>query len=74
MLMRFFQHLRRLKMTTKFKHLKTGDLYEMIRDDVINCTNANDHQIMVLYKRDGYPDLIFVREKEEFYRKLQKIL
>ena len=61
-------------MTTKFKHLKTGDLYEMIRDDVINCTNANDHQIMVLYKRDGYPDLIFVREKEEFYRKVQKIL
>ena len=72
--MRFFQYLRRLKMTTKFKHLKTGDLYEMIRDDVINCTNANDHQIMVLYKRDGYPDLIFVREKEEFYRKFQKIL
>ena len=72
--MRYFQHLRRLKMTTKFKHLKTGDLYEMIRDDVINCTNANDHQIMVLYKRDGYPDLIFVREKEEFYRKFQKIL
>ena len=61
-------------MTTKFRHLKTGDTYEMISDDVINCTNANDHQTMVLYKRDGYPDLIFVREKQEFYEKFQKIM
>ena len=60
-------------MTTKFKHLKTGDTYYMIRDDVKNCTNANDNQIMVLYKRDGYPDLLFVREKEEFYKKFKKI-
>lgn len=59
-------------MTTKFIHLKTGDTYEMIRDDVKNCTNANDKQIMVLYKRPEYPDLIFVREKEEFYTKFQK--
>ena len=59
-------------MTTKFKHLKTGDTYYLIRDDVKNCTNANDQQIMVLYKREGYPDLLFVREKEEFYNKLEK--
>lgn len=44
----------------------------MIRDDVKNCTNANDKQIMVLYKREGYPDLLFVREKEEFYKKFEK--
>ena len=61
-------------MPTKFTHLTTGDTYEMTRDDVINCTNANDHQTMVLYKRDGYPDLIFVREKQEFYEKFQKIM
>ncbi len=60
-------------MTTKFKHLKTGNTYEMIRDDVKNCTNANDGQTMVLYKRDGFPDLIFVREKEEFYQKFEEI-
>ena len=59
-------------MTKKFLHLKTGDTYEMLRDDVINCTNANDHQTMVLYKRDGYPDLIFIREKEEFYQKFKE--
>lgn len=57
----------------KFKHLKTGNIYEMIRDDVINCTNANDEQIMVLYKNDNYPDKIFVREKSEFYLKFKEI-
>ena len=59
-------------MSQKFIHIKTGNTYEMIRDDVINCTNANDHQIMVLYKRNEDPDLIFVREKEEFYKKFKK--
>ncbi len=57
----------------KFKHLKTGNIYEMIRDDVINCTNANDEQIMVLYKNDNYPDKIFVRERSEFYKKFEII-
>lgn len=45
----------------------------MVRDDVINCTNANDHQTMVLYRRPDYPELIFVREKEEFYQKFEEI-
>ena len=61
-------------MAKKFKHLKTGNTYEMIRDDVKNCTNASDGQTMVLYKRDGFPDLIFVREKEEFYQKFEEIM
>lgn len=56
-----------------FKHLKTGNIYEMLRDDVINCTNANDDQIMVMYKREDLPDLIFVREKSEFYQKFEEI-
>ena len=56
-----------------FKHLKTGNIYEMLRDDVINCTNANDDQIMVMYKREDLPDLIFVREKNEFYQKFEEI-
>lgn len=59
-------------MTEKYTHIKTGNPYELIRDDVINCTNANDHQIMVLYKRPDYPDLIFVREKNEFQQKFKK--
>ena len=60
-------------MSKIFTHLKTGNLYEMIRDDVRNCTNTNDDQIMVLYKRPDFPDLIFVREKNEFYEKFEEI-
>jgi hypothetical protein len=60
-------------MSKSFKHLKTGNIYEMVRDDVINCTNANDEQIMVLYKRTDKPNLIFVREKNEFYQKFKEI-
>lgn len=57
----------------KFEHLKTGNTYEVLREDVINCTNTNNDQIMVLYKRPEYPDLIFVREKDEFNQKFKKI-
>lgn len=57
----------------KFKHLKTGNIYEMLRDDVINCTNVNDGQVMVLYKSDKHPDMIFVREKTEFYSKFEPL-
>ncbi len=57
----------------KFRHLKTGNIYEMVRDDVINATNANSEQIMVLYKSDLHKDKLFVREKNEFYEKFKPI-
>lgn len=57
----------------KYKHLKTGNIYEVIRDDVLNCTNANDEQIMVLYKNEQSPELLFVREKNEFLQKFELI-
>ncbi len=57
----------------KFRHLKTGNIYEMVRDDVINATNANSEQIMVLYKSDLHPGKLFVREKTEFYEKFKPI-
>ena len=57
----------------KCKHLKTGNIYELIRDDVINCTNANSEQIMVMYKNENYPDKVFVREKTEFFEKFELI-
>ncbi len=57
----------------KFRHLKTGNIYEMLRNDVINATNANAEQVMVLYKSDLYPDKLFVREKNEFYEKFKQL-
>ena len=53
----------------KFRHNKTGNIYEVIREDIINCTNANSEQIMVLYQNPNIKDKIFVREKIEFYEK-----
>lgn len=53
----------------KYRHNKTGNIYEVLREDVINCTNANSEQIMVLYQNPNIKDKIFVREKSEFYEK-----
>lgn len=61
-------------MERKFKHLKTGNIYYLVRDDVINCTNANSEQKMVLYRKSGESNLIFVREKEEFFQKFEEML
>ena len=53
----------------KFRHNKTGNIYVVLREDVINCTNINSEQIMVLYQNPNIKDKIFVREKIEFYEK-----
>lgn len=51
-------------------HNKTGNLYFAIAD-VLNCTNAQDDQKMVLYvNTDG---MMFVREKEEFWQKFRYV-
>ena len=57
----------------KYRNIKNGNLYELIREDVINCTNANDNQIMVMYKSIDHPEFLFVREKTEFYLKFEKV-
>ncbi len=57
----------------KFKHLKTGNIYEVIHDDIINCTNANSEQVMVLYKSELHKDKLFVREKTEFNEKFKPL-
>ena len=57
----------------KYRNIKNQNIYEVIREDVINCTNANDGQTMVLYKSEKSPDLLFVREKSEFLQKFELI-
>lgn len=57
----------------KFRNKKNGNIYEVIREDVINCTNANDDQIMVLYKSEEHQGMLFVREKSEFYIKFEEV-
>jgi len=54
----------------KFKHLKTGKIYEVYHKEVINCTNSNDNQKLVLYTNGKD---IFVRDLEEFCNKFELI-
>lgn len=65
-----------------YRHKKTGNLYKAWIFDAINCTNAQDGQVMVIYKRalrtvrsDGEPPTspCFVREANEFYEKFERV-
>lgn len=57
----------------RFRHLKTGKEYLVgvgTDNPIINCTNGNEEQTMVIYT-DGQK--IFVREWNEFHRKFTEI-
>ena len=49
---------------------KTKGVYQIINKEVINCTNAQDGQIMVIYT-DG--DKLFARELNEFEEKFDNL-
>ena len=49
----------------KVKHIKTGHIYT-VQAEIINATNAQSGQVMVLYERNGVQ---YVRAKREFNKK-----
>ena len=49
-------------------HKKTGNKYQVIADESIDCTNYRDVFPVVIYYRDG---MFFVREKAEFIEKFE---
>ena len=55
-----------------YRNKKKGTLYKLI-GTAINCTNAQDGQIMLIYEpfEQGDEPLIFVRERQEFYEKFE---
>ena len=53
-------------------HKKTGDLYEVLRYDALNCTNAQSEQKVVVYRKYRDNSMLFVREVQEFFEKFQK--
>lgn len=55
-----------------FRHEKTGHKYVRL-GVATNCTNAQDGQKMVLYKRADTDGPIFAREFNEFYEKFTMI-
>lgn len=59
-----------------YKHKKTGKLYQVggfPGISVINTTNAQDGQEMVMYIDPKNPKKIFVREKKEFNEKFELV-
>lgn len=50
---------------------KTGVKYVIGPNDVINTTNAQDGQEMIIYMNNA--GVHFVREKKEFFEKFTKI-
>lgn len=63
------------------KHLKTGNEYVVLNEDVIECTNdrADKGITYVVYAKkaaDGIGidySMIFCREQEEFWRKFKRL-
>ncbi len=54
----------------KYRNIKKGTVYEVIQTGIINCTNAQDGEKMVLYSNG---ELTFCREENEFYKKFEKV-
>ncbi|NCB40770.1 MAG: hypothetical protein EOM80_18585 [Erysipelotrichia bacterium] len=52
-----------------YRNKKTGGIYHVI-GFVINATNAQDGQSMVLYDGNG---MMFCREKSEFFEKFEAV-
>ena len=52
------------------RHIKTGNLYTLIREDVIECTNGREEKMYVVYTRNGK---LFCREQQEFWRKFEEV-
>lgn len=60
----------------KCLHLKSGRIYLIISMEIINATNKDDGNLMVLYtgmKKDMSGIGIFVREYNEFFEKFKII-
>lgn len=58
-------------MQNKYVHLKTGNVYDVLFSDAIECTNGREEKKYVVYSNsDG---LVFVREADEFHKKFKKL-
>ena len=60
----------------KYKHIKSGRIYNVLSTEIINATNKDDGIVMVLYegmKRDGNGVAKFVRDFNEFIEKFVPI-
>ena len=55
----------------KYRNKKTGKFYFIEHYYVINATNANDGQAMILYRNELGG--LLVRERTEFFEKFEEV-
>ena len=60
-------------MSQIYRNNKNEKLYEVLSENLINCTNANDGQEMVFYVSLEGSGKKFCREKKEFFEKFTKV-
>ena len=54
----------------KYVHIKTNNVYDVLLENVIECTNGREDTRYVLYCNDK--NQWFCREFEEFHKKFKK--
>lgn len=50
-------------------HKKTGNIYFLLNDNLIECTNGREEKKYCLYANEK--GVVFVRERGEFYQKFE---
>lgn len=61
-----------VKNTTAYKHKKTGHIYYVILDDVIECTNGREELHYTVYM-SAVTTQKFCRERNEFLEKFEAV-
>lgn len=51
-------------------HKKTGNMYILLNDELIECTNGREDKKYCLYV--NLEGMVFIREHDEFYQKFEK--
>ena len=60
-----------IKQSTLYRHNKTGNVYIVLNDSLVECTNGREEKKYTLYaNQDG---VIFCRDTEEFNQKFTKL-
>ena len=53
----------------RYIHKKTGNIYFLLNDNLIECTNGREEKKYCLYA--NLEGVLFVRERDEFYQKFK---
>lgn len=65
------QNVIQQKPVKKVVHNKTGNIYILLNDQIIECTNGREEKKYCLYV--NLEGMVFVRERDEFYNKFTKL-